>query len=165
MNIKRLRAILWILCCVWMTVIFLFSSQNGEESAKLSGGITEEVVKIVVDDYEKLSASEQTACLNRASFLVRKLAHFSEFALLGFLFFLLVKSYKKSNRAAMLIACISGTLYAVTDELHQFLSDGRSPQVFDVCIDSAGVLSGTVFGLIVIFLLHLIDKKRGKALI
>lgn len=165
MDIKRLRVILWILSCVWMAVIFSFSAQNGEESARLSGGITEEVVKIVVDDYEKLSASEQTACLNRASFVVRKLAHFSEFAFLGFLFLLLVKSYKKGSRAAWLIAYISGTLYAVTDELHQFFSDGRSPQVFDVCIDSAGVLFGTVFGLIGIFLLHLIDKKRGKALI
>ena len=37
-----------------------------------------------------------------------------------------------------------GTLYAVTDELHQGFVGGRHPAVLDVCIDSSGVIAGVL---------------------
>ncbi|MBR0386198.1 MAG: VanZ family protein, partial [Clostridia bacterium] len=41
-------------------------------------------------------------------------------------------------------AWAGGTFYAALDELHQLLVDGRSGQVRDVGIDSAGVLTGVL---------------------
>jgi hypothetical protein len=58
-----------------------------------------------------------------------------------------------------------GTLYAASDELHQMFSDGRSPQVRDVCIDSAGVLTGVLVTLLFLYFYErAIDKKRKKGL-
>ena len=37
---------------------------------------------------------------------------------------------------------LTGTLYAVTDEIHQYFVPGRSCEFRDICIDSAGVLCG-----------------------
>ncbi len=46
-----------------------------------------------------------------------------------------------------------GTLYAITDEIHQLFIQGRSCEFRDVCIDSLGVLTGIVLmiGIIKIF--------------
>ena len=40
--------------------------------------------------------------------------------------------------------------YAASDELHQFFSPGRSPQIRDVVIDSFGALAGILLGLLLI---------------
>ena len=47
-----------------------------------------------------------------------------------------------------------GTFYAVTDEIHQLFSPGRSCEFRDMCIDCAGVLTG--------ILLIILLRKRGR---
>lgn len=42
-----------------------------------------------------------------------------------------------------------GTFYAITDEIHQCYILGRSGEIRDVLIDSAGVLTGILLNLIV----------------
>ena len=68
--------------------------------------------------------------------VLRKLAHMAEFAVLGFLLF----------RAAgsPTVAVALGSLYAVTDEVHQTFVDGRLGTPRDVAIDLVGVLAGVV---------------------
>ena len=52
-----------------------------------------------------------------------------------------------------------GTLYAGTDELHQYFNGTRTPSLRDVGIDSAGVL----FGILVIMLLSdLLARMKAK---
>ena len=65
-------------------MIFSFSAQSGEESGKLSGHISEPVVRIIYRDYDRLSADEQSRIMQAVQHIVRKTAHFSEYALLGF---------------------------------------------------------------------------------
>ena len=50
-----------------------------------------------------------------------------------------------------------GTLYAVTDEMHQLLIEGRSGQWTDVLIDSAGALTGV---LIIALVLWMVRKRN-----
>jgi VanZ family protein len=40
------------------------------------------------------------------------------------------------------LAWAAGTVYAATDELHQSFVAGRNGSMFDVCLDSVGVLVG-----------------------
>jgi VanZ family protein len=66
--------------------------------------------------------------------VLRKLAHFGEYAVLGLL---LVRALGRE-----LLAVAAGVAYAATDELHQHFVRGRQAAFRDVAIDSAGVLAG-----------------------
>ncbi len=127
-----------------MLLIFAFSSQNGEESGALSAQITAFVIRVFRPEFARLDAAAQAALFEKTMHLVRKGAHFSEFAALGF--FLLghfrALELKGKLRRPALFSAITGILYAVSDELHQGFVGGRSPAVLDVGIDSAGVLCG-----------------------
>jgi len=66
--------------------------------------------------------------------VLRKIAHFCEYAVLGLL---LVRATRSETAAAA-----AGALYAASDELHQHFVPGRHAAVRDVAIDTAGVLAG-----------------------
>lgn len=67
--------------------------------------------------------------------VLRKLAHFAEYAILGALL---------ARAVAALPAWVLGVLYAVSDEVHQSFVAGREGAVRDVAIDAAGVLVGVL---------------------
>ena len=143
-----------------MLLIFGFSSQNGEESGAMSAQITAFVIRVFRPEFARLDAAAQAALLEKTMHLVRKGAHFSEFAALGF--FLLghfrALELKEKLRRPALFSAITGILYAVSDELHQGFVGGRSPAVLDVGIDSAGVLCG----LLVMALLLRLRRSRKR---
>jgi VanZ family protein len=66
--------------------------------------------------------------------VLRKLAHTVEYAVLGALLLRAV--------ANVPLAVALGTLYAVTDEIHQAFVPGRLGSPVDVAIDAVGVLCG-----------------------
>jgi VanZ family protein len=68
--------------------------------------------------------------------VLRKLAHFCEYAVLGVL---LARAIGREP-----VALAAGVAYAATDELHQSFVPGRHAAFRDVAIDSAGVLLGVV---------------------
>jgi VanZ family protein len=68
--------------------------------------------------------------------LVRKIAHLSEYAILGAL---LVRAIQRPA-----VAILAGGLYAVSDELHQHFVRGRHAVWYDVLIDTVGVTIGVL---------------------
>lgn len=151
------RLILWIAVGIVAGMIFWFSAQNGAASGQLSGGITEKVVEVVEPDYDSLPEPEQQTLFDAVQFAVRKSAHFSEYALLGFLLRLLCASY--ALRCGGLVSWLCGTGYAATDELHQWFVAARSAMWQDVCLDSSGVLAGV---LLATGILALIAYRRNR---
>lgn len=145
MTSRTLKAALLAAIAVNMIAIFCFSAQTGEQSAAASGAVMEIVLPIIAPDYDRLPPSRQQALLERLGLTVRKLAHFSEFALLGALTagYLSVDRRRRRGLHAWGLA----TLYACTDELHQMFVDGRGPSPVDVGIDSAGALFGALIAL------------------
>jgi VanZ like family len=71
--------------------------------------------------------------------LLRKLAHATEYAVLGLL---LVRALGRP-----LLSFAVGTAYAVTDEIHQAFVPGRVGSPLDVAIDAAGVAVGILVAL------------------
>ena len=140
-----------------MVMIFCFSAQTGEESGAMSGRLTTWVLNLIIPDFENFSPERQEAIRSTVGLLVRKLAHFSEYALLGFSLMLHITRVQKKITVHLpwLWAWGIGTLYAATDEFHQGFVAGRGPSVVDVTIDSAGVITGV---LLMIWIL----KKRTK---
>ena len=68
--------------------------------------------------------------------VLRKIAHFCEYAVLGLLL------ARAVGREA--VAALAGVAYAGTDEVHQHFVAGRHAAVRDVAIDAAGVLAGVL---------------------
>ena len=94
-----------------------------------------------------------------ASFVVRKTAHFTEYAVLGFFTYKAVSCDVLDRKKAVLTAQLISTGYASTDEIHQMFVPGREGKVFDVMIDSCGAFCGIMVSLIT---QKLIEKKKGN---
>lgn len=86
--------------------------------------------------------------------LLRKLAHFTEFACLGALFTWLYGMLSKS----LFLALPCGFLVACADETIQRFVPDRGPAFRDVLIDTAGVLAG--IGLLLLG--YTIRKRQAK---
>ena len=84
--------------------------------------------------------------------LLRKIAHFTEFALLGMVLLRLLRNLEDRLPVAWLLSLGCGAFAACMDELLQHFSPGRAPRFGDVCIDTAGVLTGTLVYLIATFI-------------
>ncbi len=143
-----------------MVMIFFFSSQNGEESEGLSNKVVVFILKIFISDFDSLSIDNQELLVSRYSFIVRKAAHFSEYMMLAFSFTSFLSTKKKVMKYSKrgLSALVFSALYSISDELHQFLSAGRSPGVRDVLIDSSGAAAGVMVSLVIFFLIERAKK-------
>lgn len=141
------RAWIWSLLSFAMLIfIFGHSLQTGEESSAASDFVAE-----LCQPW--LSGTPLTA--DQGTLLIRKLAHFSEFALLGGFFCAAANAIPLP--APSLAAAYGGTLAAIADEFIQRFVDGRSSQVTDIVIDMAGVL----FGLCICLLLRQLCANRA----
>ena len=94
--------------------------------------------------------------------LVRKLAHFCEYLLEGFLLMLCMRVYSRRPLRHITVPMLAGVLTALTDETIQLFSEGRSSQVTDVWLDSAGVLAGILAALLLMELWRLLFHHRKK---
>ena len=96
---------------------------------------------------------------------IRKLAHFCEYALEGFLLMLCLRVYTRHFVRHMSWPILGGLLTALTDETIQLFSPGRSSQVLDVWLDVVGVLAGLLVGLFLLALCRmcaLLYKHRNE---
>ena len=92
-----------------------------------------------------------------ASFALRKAAHITEFACLGFL---LAGFFRLAGRPSASLAALSGLAVACVDETIQIYTPGRSSSVVDVWIDFFGVL----MGISLLYIGHILWKKTRKSL-
>ena len=127
------KVILTILTILWMGLIFVLSSDNAAQSKKKSDNIIDKTVYKVCQVLSKDCSKKEVR--NKYHYIIRKLAHFTEYFILGVLVILTVREYGIKNVFVPLIICI---LYACSDEVHQLFVKGRSGSFVDVFIDSCG---------------------------
>ena len=94
--------------------------------------------------------------------LVRKLAHFCEYLLEGFLLMLCMRVYSRRYVRHISVPMLGGVLTAMADETIQIYSPGRSSQVTDVWLDSAGVLVGILIALVFMALCRMLFHRCNK---
>lgn len=123
-----MKKVLIIISIVMMGIIFLFSSCNSHISAEQSTLIVNWVSKIIPVN----------------SFLIRKFAHFSLFFVLEIIIYYLCTVF--SLKYPGLISTLFVSLYAISDEIHQYFVPGRSCELRDMLID----ISGAVIALIIL---------------
>lgn len=147
----------------WMIVIFLFSAKPADESEEMSLSVGKIIGRFFVSSYPEWTAEEQQKFAEKIDYPVRKSAHASEYAVLGVLVMEMLGTYGSKGGARLLLSQGIGTLYAASDEFHQLFVPGRSGQVTDVMLDSAGVLAGIlIFGLAENWLRRRNSRRIGK---
>ena len=150
----------WIVTVAWGVFIYSMSAEDSVQSGNTSGKVVESVAGVIVPNYNKLPEKDKEAVRDKMTLPIRKLAHFSEFAILGALIMTSVKlTFDKKYKLLIYLSAATalGVAYSVFDEIHQASVPGRAPMFTDVLIDSAGVLFGVAFvSLVIIF----IERKR-----
>ncbi len=146
---KLVKAILLI---VWMGVIFFMSGQPQIES-EITSNLVAELIYHVCAFLSGGSPMDLSVFLERYLQPIRKLAHFSEFMILGALVYSNLKEYAKKH--LFVYALLFSSLYAVSDEFHQLFTEGRYCSLRDMLIDISGALTG-------ILLSHLIARSCRK---
>ncbi len=135
------KIISFIVLILWMIVIFSFSSADANKSTSTS----DKVITTMIEIKDKITNNEtpnneKEIIVKNSSFYIRKIAHITEYLILGFLMFNLLKQYSVTN---IYYAIGLSILYSCTDEFHQLFISGRSGSIRDVLIDSIGILIGT----------------------
>ena len=160
MNLKIQRIIFAILTITTFVIIFIFSSQNGEKSGSTSRGFTKKIIEILQLD-KNLSESEKEDLIENSQFVISKLAHFTIYTIAGINIYGFVNTYEIKKKNKILGALILGIIYAITDEIHQMFSGGRTPSIRDIFIDSCGVL----FGICIFLVINKVIKiRKNKSL-
>ncbi len=147
-----------------MIFIFCMSSEDSATSGDRSEGVTDVVVNVVYPDLEERPPAEQQSIQQKMHYLVRKLAHFTEFACLGLLSAALVAHLTRRVRLNPLlqgsIPAVFCLLYAASDEIHQIFTN-RGPSVKDVLIDFIGALVGIACLRLLLFLGQRVAARRA----
>ena len=146
MKINILRAVLVFLLLGTFYIIFGFSGQDGKQSESISRQITENITKNI-KMIHKLDKKEKEQKLNVIEYIIRKIAHFLLYTIVGILLMSLMCTYNLKTKIRIGTTSIIGLLYAISDEIHQSFIPDRSPQITDVIIDFVGV----IFGITIIF--------------
>lgn len=137
------KILLWALVICLSVTIFIFSAKTGTESSDISIKITEKTVNVAEKTVE-IEEENQNDTFQAIHKVIRKGAHFLEFAVLAVLVFFLVKSYNLPFKMCILIALGYCLLFAISDEIHQLFVEGRRGMVLDVVLDFCGSFVGVL---------------------
>lgn len=87
-----------------------------------------------------------------AQFVLRKIAHFGSYFLLGGFGYLGMRRIFKIKWLAPILTWLITIALAAFDEYHQFLTGDRTPSVHDVMLDGAGSFCAIVLVMLVLFI-------------
>ncbi len=144
MNRTRSSKLIWLLPLLWTAVIFLASFQSGEDSGALSGNISIAILKFISSLGIRFS-------FETFHLLMRKAAHFCEYAVLGVLVSIARRKAPLWNHGAFDI-CL-WMIVPLIDESIQHFVPGRYGALSDSGIDLCGFLCA-------VLLYHLIAKRK-----
>ena len=135
------------LSILWLLFIFSNSLDNGAESDQKSSAVT----KFINDVLHAIGYKGEIPHK-----LVRKLAHFGEFAILAV--FVSITLHFSPKKISVLFSPAICFVCASADEILQNFSEGRGPRFTDVLIDTSGAICGTL----AIWVLYLLVSKLTK---
>lgn len=168
-SLKRKTAVT-VLAAVWLlalyAVIFGFSAQDGEQSGNLSQMISEKCVELI----NSLSGGHWSQAFMEGlteyfEHPIRKLAHFSEYACMGILVYVLWSQWLCRGKRLYLLTVGWVFCSATADEFHQLFVPGRYGSFADVCLDTCGGAFGLLVCVLAGRLLQRFIKKRNRQLL
>ena len=141
MTKSRAFFVYWLPVLIWMAIIF--SASSDPMSFSHSSHIIAPILHWAFPDISD-------ATVHAVVFAVRKVAHVTEYAILGLLAWRAMRkpsaanprpwSWSQAGFALLLVA-----LYATSDEIHQAFVPSRQASVWDVLLDTLGGALGLLF--------------------
>ncbi len=141
--------VFWALTLSIMYIAFGFSSETAAESEQVSQGVLDIIIEhlgIVISHH-----------------MLRKIAHFSEYAALGFCMGGAI--YFTFNKNKFYIPLIPSVIYAASDEIHQLFVPERSCEFLDVIIDSCGSSFGILIFMLILLIINRIKSKKAQSVV
>ena len=139
----------WALCLGCMIFIFSMSSQKADDSERASGNTIRFFLRIFVSDFDSLPEAQQDEMIENWQHAVRKGAHFSIYMILGALFCQAYYGFTDKGGFLIPASVLSSALFAASDELHQLFVPGRSGEIADIALDTAGALLGVLISYLI----------------
>ena len=141
----------WILYIVLCLIVF-FIWDNSLQNGGTSDGFSLIFAKWIAPIANKLGFYGNIWALNR---IIRKLAHLTEFTILGGVLYVVLRRYIEYGTVVKTI--VVGIVIASLDEFIQLFSLGRSSQLSDVLIDTVGIIIGISVVKLTYYISH--DKR------
>lgn len=141
----------WILYIVLCLIVF-FIWDNSLQNGGTSDGFSLIFAKWIATIANKLGFYGNIWALNR---IIRKLAHLTEFTILGGVLYVVLRRYIEYGTVVKTI--VVGIVIASLDEFIQLFSLGRSSQLSDVLIDTVGIIIGISVVKLTYYISH--DKR------
>lgn len=141
----------WILYIVLCLIVF-FIWDNSLQNGGTSDGFSLILAKWIAPIANKLGFYGNIWALNR---IIRKLAHLTEFTILGGVLYVVLRRYIEYGTVVKTI--VVGIVIASLDEFIQLFSLGRSSQLSDVLIDTVGIIIGISVVKLTYYISH--DKR------
>ena len=129
----------WLPVVLWLGLIFIGSTDllSAEHTSRLIGPIL-----------RWFNPHVSTATIAHVQFVVRKIGHLTEYAILGILLwraFWRGSSWHFRMSILFVLALFGCAVFAATDEFHQSFVPSRTASPIDVTIDIFGALIGLMF--------------------
>lgn len=141
----------WILYIVLCLIVF-FIWDNSLQNGGTSDGFSLIFAKWIAPIANKLGFYGNIWALNR---IIRKLAHLTEFTILGGVLYVVLRRYIEYGTVVKTI--VVGIVIASLDEFIQLFSLGRGSQLSDVLIDTVGIIMGISVVKLTYYISH--DKR------
>lgn len=152
---KRNSSIIWtIIVILYVGFIFHNSLTPAIESSKQSGATLS--MSLTIFDALGISGEWLT------EHIIRKMAHFGEYALLGVFLWKCLQSYEIPKKVWLIVQLWLITMLPLIDETLQLFTEGRSGQISDVWLDIFGAVAGSLLVICVRGARHKIQNQREK---
>ncbi len=145
---------LWVLSLAWLLFLVWLSSQNGTATAHTSMRLTKFIVRLF-----GLPAGR----LYRVDHLLRTLAHYVGFFLLGGLFAFTARATWPTRKHRVAFTAAGCCLVAVLDEMKKGFIAGRHPSWPEAGLNVAGVLCGAAAALGILWAVKKYQTTRRHA--
>lgn len=154
---KKKKQWIWTLLMVlYVGFIFNNSITPAIESSKQSG----RVLGMVLATFRLLGLDSAMV----TEHIIRKMAHFTEYFLMGVLLWNCLRSYMLTGKLWLVLQLWLITVIPLTDETIQLFSEGRAGMISDVWLDVSGAALGSLGMFGAWHLMNYIgEKKRRRA--
>ena len=147
---KKAITVLSVIICLTLAIIWLHSCMSKDESSEESGFVYELLCPFFEIFMGKGNVTEH---------FIRKLAHFTEFFVLGSELMLFIRLVELKIKPYLLVnAWVLGTFCALIDETIQLFAD-RGSMIQDVWLDSSGCFTGVMIMLVIVLVT---DRRKAK---
>lgn len=162
---SRQRIVLMTVLLIFVVVEIILISSFTSQNTTVSNAQSKEIAKIIENstaDYIVINR-EDTFWKITLNLILRKLAHFLEYMLLGISVCVLINVVIKKYVRSALITFGGCTVFALIDEFRQRFVPGRTPRLTDVGIDMFGAALGISLTVVVFVVVWKINNPNKES--